>query len=596
MKNLDYIIQKALKTIVSEQAPTPTSRETDNAPSDAVDSPFTPAEKKFLGKFDAYGTTHIGIIYSTSDIGIREFITRSGVDLNITAGILSSLLKQKIVKIVPYTGFGRNTDYTIELQLSLDDVKGLGAEDKEKAEAGSSASGAAEGGTETPSAPEPTPAPEVSWVIPYGTLIKEATEIAKKLIKQPLTEATKDVDAKVKGKVWVKPSRMLKDMPAAFIKHLDQLITYLSKRSYSKSQQERLIADILDNLAINLKLNSKQIRKSYDLHKNQNKLQTVLDLSEGVEFINEFALLRENRVQQEYLEKLGFKSLINNAFNFWNIMPTTVDQGVVFDDLVESEFYKIFATHVQSRKSAIVIDAVGYILSKSLKRGPATEYLRFCGDWYNAWGNLRVPIPGLSDETYSIPGILNDRNITLYVLKDSSEVKNVEKLSNRLNLNGIGYINLLKSNNTFTPTYSEADRDKMVNTLLAPYRSKSLVDPKSGKETVKVTAADRLSNEQKVARGKYAKAQVIKMINAFYPKAKNKWTGDKDAKSWVDSNGVGIYILPASSTMDTKYIIYPDGTLKSYVDSNLKSTEKLTNKIVKYNGQWFIKGRWVNNK
>ena len=45
-----------------------------------------------------------------------------------------NLLKNKVIKIVPYTGFGRNTDYTLELQLSLDDVAGLGAEDKEKIE------------------------------------------------------------------------------------------------------------------------------------------------------------------------------------------------------------------------------------------------------------------------------------------------------------------------------------------------------------------------------------------------------------------------------------------------------------------------------
>ena len=67
MKKLEYIIKHALKSL-KEQAE-PVAKETDNAKSDAEDSPFTPAEEKFLGKFDAYGTTHIGIIYSLSDIG-----------------------------------------------------------------------------------------------------------------------------------------------------------------------------------------------------------------------------------------------------------------------------------------------------------------------------------------------------------------------------------------------------------------------------------------------------------------------------------------------------------------------------------------------
>ena len=54
---------------------------------------------------------------------------RSGKDLNLNPLILLSLINDKIVKIVPYSGWGRNDDYTIELQLSLDDVKGLGSED-----------------------------------------------------------------------------------------------------------------------------------------------------------------------------------------------------------------------------------------------------------------------------------------------------------------------------------------------------------------------------------------------------------------------------------------------------------------------------------
>lgn len=175
---LEHIIRATLKQMVTEQAEAQadgqeSAIETDNAPSSAVDSPFTPAEERFLGKFDAFGSTHLGIIYSPSITGIREFVARSGKDLNVTPGILLSLLRKKIIKLVPYTGFGRNDDYTIELQLSLDDVKGLGSADKEKAEKGSTASGAPAGGGMDMGAAAGPP-PENAGYIPSGTLLEEA--------------------------------------------------------------------------------------------------------------------------------------------------------------------------------------------------------------------------------------------------------------------------------------------------------------------------------------------------------------------------------------------------------------------------------------
>ena len=64
-----HIIFNTLKQMMLEQAPPAgdakkTSLETDAAPSSAQDSPFTPAEEKFLGKFDAYGSQHLGNMYS----------------------------------------------------------------------------------------------------------------------------------------------------------------------------------------------------------------------------------------------------------------------------------------------------------------------------------------------------------------------------------------------------------------------------------------------------------------------------------------------------------------------------------------------------
>lgn len=157
MSKLEYIINKIIKsTLITEQAaPAPVSKEFNNAPSAKGNIPFTPAEKKFLGKFDAFGTTHLGMIYSTSDIGIAEFIARSGISLNVTPGILLNLLRQKAIKIVPYGGFGSNDNYTIELQLSLDSIKGWGQEDQDSAEK-KNVSGAASADTSTPpAAPEP---------------------------------------------------------------------------------------------------------------------------------------------------------------------------------------------------------------------------------------------------------------------------------------------------------------------------------------------------------------------------------------------------------------------------------------------------------
>ena len=157
MSRLDNILKDRIKMLM-EQSP---SRELNNAPSQSGNLPFTPAEKAFLGKFDAHGTKHLGIIYSTTDIGIREFLTRSGIFLNLTTGILLKLLRKKIIRIVPYTGYGRNDDYTIELKLSLDSIKGWGAEEQDAAEKKQSTPG---GSTDTAgpdssgtSVPPPTP-------------------------------------------------------------------------------------------------------------------------------------------------------------------------------------------------------------------------------------------------------------------------------------------------------------------------------------------------------------------------------------------------------------------------------------------------------
>ncbi len=266
MKNSKYIFESTLKEMIKEQA---SGKVTDNAESDASNSLFTPAEEKFLGKFDAYGTRHLGIIYSVSDIGIREFIARSGSDLNVTPEILLNLLRQNIIKLVPYTGFGKNDDYTIELQLSLNDVKGLGAEDEKTAEAPKGGGG---GGGAMPPPPAEGPAPEVAWVVKYGDILKESVQIAKKLLSEKKSNKKQE-----KYKIYTDQSRMLDRLPKQYISQLKKIIELLDKRAKTNGEKSRIIADILDNLQINLDLDVKHITKSYDFYKSQKRLQKFID-------------------------------------------------------------------------------------------------------------------------------------------------------------------------------------------------------------------------------------------------------------------------------------------------------------------------------
>lgn len=273
MNPLEHIIRRIISE--QEQPDAPVKRETDNAPKDAKNSPFTPAEEKFLGKFDAYGTNHIGILYSNSDAGIEEFIARSGRDLNLSPEILNGLVSRKVISIVPYGGFGRNNDYTIRLNLSLNVVKGLGADDKAEIEKGSAASGVApEGGMELP----PAPAPEVAWVVRYGDILKESASIAKQLISEK-TKNDKKPTTTTLTDIAVERSRILKRLPKGYVYQLNKIIDMIDKKTKTANEKQRIIADILDTLQLTLKLDPKDIRKSYEFHKNQKRLQKSLEKS-----------------------------------------------------------------------------------------------------------------------------------------------------------------------------------------------------------------------------------------------------------------------------------------------------------------------------
>ena len=307
---LEHIIRTTIKDILSEQD------------SNVQANVFNDAHKKFLGTFAAAGSKHLGIIYSVSEIGIREFVSRSGTQYNCTPEILLSLLRGKYIKIVPYTGYGRDTDYTIELQLPLESVQqyaSLAASkdknaDGEAVDVDTSTSSGGGGGSfgggggglpplgdtggdaigdipgddaaaapaegepaveDTPETPE-EPDVEVAHVVKYGDLLKESVKITKQLMSE--ASKSKKKSSKVKDvKIYSDKSRILKRLPKGYIYHLKQIIKTLTKRTYNAMDKERLIADILDNVQINFNLNAKQMHRSYEFHRNQKRLQKFLD-------------------------------------------------------------------------------------------------------------------------------------------------------------------------------------------------------------------------------------------------------------------------------------------------------------------------------
>jgi hypothetical protein len=103
-------------------------------------------------------------------------------------------------------------------------------------------------------------------------VLTESAKIVKKLI----SESTNKKDHADKNGIYVKDSRILKTLPTAYVKHLERLIAVLSKQKHTISQKQRLLADILDNLAINFNITNVQITKSFDMFKKQAKLKKYL--------------------------------------------------------------------------------------------------------------------------------------------------------------------------------------------------------------------------------------------------------------------------------------------------------------------------------
>ena len=98
---------------------------------------------------------------------------------------------------------------------------------------------------------------------------------------QTLTEEFENQEEYLEKKddeiVHIKPSRILKELPRTYIKHLISIIDTFSRRKYTVAEKQRLIADVLDNLMINFDLTPKQIQRSYEMHRDQKKLKKILD-------------------------------------------------------------------------------------------------------------------------------------------------------------------------------------------------------------------------------------------------------------------------------------------------------------------------------
>jgi hypothetical protein len=286
------------------------------------ESVYTPEQQKFLAQFGKSQNDSLGILYSLSPAGIQEFLNRSGSLFNLTADVLTQLLKAGVISIVPYTGYSRNTDYTIKCNVPLEDLAGFstGEDDKsaDDADAGGTDTGGGSdftggggmttadldtggdiGGGEAPeaAAEEPVGAevPEEGAEIPEegpeesfrkdGTLIFESDDFIHTQYTYPqiLRETAKIAEQLIteqRGNETftkrVASSRVLNRLPAGYLTLLEKIIKNLSGKIHNTLEKEHLVADILDNLAHNFGLTPNQILKSYTFYRSQNRLKNLV--------------------------------------------------------------------------------------------------------------------------------------------------------------------------------------------------------------------------------------------------------------------------------------------------------------------------------
>ena len=498
MKKIDHIINTVLQTITEQEAKSD-ARVTANAKSDADTSPFTPAEEKFLGKFDAYGTTHLGVIYSPTDIGIRELIARSGNDLNITPGILLNLIRNQVIKIVPYTGFGRNTDYTIELQLSLDDVKGLGKEDKEKIEAGGGEGGGATAAAEESPMPEmpSEPAPEVAGYIPTGKLIKEISNVTSKI---NLNE------------------------------HADLLIEAIrSLNEIDESPEKKYLQSKYLTM-------DKSLQTAFNFWKLIDTSLSEFDWDEN-RFFNAFKVYITN--QSNAVRQV----LITDAIR--TIMYMTV-QASQQKSAPATRFMKDWFSKEWS--NLVDLDSEFKSIQQILQDPDVAEYIFSENQPETFVSGKDAEGNDISKTmTWKLQSDLNSKGIGMLVPSDSDASK------------GISTVKQYK----FFPTYTSADSMAWVLKLLAPYQSDAVTKGGAITKTKPVTFADTLSKEEKIKRGKAAKDQIKKNIDTFIvnmPDGQSKENVRKIVDSynaWIDPKGYG-YVYAATTQGNQITRLYPD--------------------------------------
>ena len=158
--------------------------------------------------------------------------------------ILNNLLRNKTISIVPYGGYSRNEDYTIQLNIPLEDLEGIKG---------------AEGGDDASAAEAPA----------------VAEESVQRLAQNIVSEAKKSKKKK-KSKVYTGKSRALKRLPRGYVGYLEKIIQVLGEKVKNDMEKEHLVADILDNLSHNFGLTPKQVYRSYIYYKSQNRLANII--------------------------------------------------------------------------------------------------------------------------------------------------------------------------------------------------------------------------------------------------------------------------------------------------------------------------------
>ena len=280
-------------------------------------SPFTDAEEKFLAKFVELGTQSLGILYTKNEVGIREFLMRSGKDYNLTPDVLSKLMKDGIISIVPYGGYARNEDYTIKCNLPLDELEGLSSGDAKPE--GDDTATPDDAGAETPDLPAEPPQESIS-----------AADLSKLLVSEQKRHTS--------TRVYTNKSRALRRLPKGYVVYLEKIIKILGQKLHTDLEKQHLVADILDNLAHNFGLTPKQVYKSFIFYNSQNRLKNVV--REQLENDEDMIKLKELLEQQSTITKTLPSVSFDGVFLPNYITPSDKWKAAADKLYVEIEKYK----------------------------------------------------------------------------------------------------------------------------------------------------------------------------------------------------------------------------------------------------------------